>query len=298
MLPLTVRQLFRQDCEAVYCSLVVQHPLGSIPVQKRKKCTNSKNHRVADLPKPRVRVTWHFAVVSMGVSNEPCEGLTYSRPFSTDVFTKWKNTMSGWHLQSRWDVTEAFVDHPCSTHSHLDGQCVFMYACPLALMLQPGILPGKHQNHKQISGTYRSLLVMFASCFMQCVAVYPQQYIMPKVDYVSGICKVICIVTSVNTISFNCWFRRRSKKISIPRVTGICAVAGEFPAEKASNAFPCMMFQSCTCLQFRYQDQQIFEADGVPVRIFVPENRRPHGRGIMFFHGSDWMNGSVGMFVA
>ena len=38
----------------------------------------------------------------------------------------------------------------------------------------------------------------------------------------------------------NCWFRRRWKKTSKLRVTGLCAgnspVAGEFPAQKASNA--------------------------------------------------------------
>ena len=38
----------------------------------------------------------------------------------------------------------------------------------------------------------------------------------------------------------NCWFRRRSKKTSKLRVTGVCAgnspVTGEFPAQKASNA--------------------------------------------------------------
>ena len=38
----------------------------------------------------------------------------------------------------------------------------------------------------------------------------------------------------------NCWFRRRSKKTSKLRVTGLCdgnsTVPGEFPAQKASNA--------------------------------------------------------------
>ena len=38
----------------------------------------------------------------------------------------------------------------------------------------------------------------------------------------------------------NCWFRRRSKKTSKPRVTGLCegnsSVTGEFPAQKGSNA--------------------------------------------------------------
>ena len=38
----------------------------------------------------------------------------------------------------------------------------------------------------------------------------------------------------------NCWFRRRSKKTSKFRVTGLCVgnspVTGEFPAQKASNA--------------------------------------------------------------
>ena len=37
----------------------------------------------------------------------------------------------------------------------------------------------------------------------------------------------------------NCWFRRRSKKTSKLRVTGLCVgnspVTGEFPAQKASN---------------------------------------------------------------
>ena len=27
-------------------------------------------------------------------------------------------------MESRLDETEAFVDQQCSTHSHLDGQCV------------------------------------------------------------------------------------------------------------------------------------------------------------------------------
>ena len=161
------RQLFRQDCEAVYCSLVVQHPLGAIAVQKRQIYTNSRNDRVTDPPKPRVRVMWHFAVVSMGVSNEPCECLTYSRSFSAAVFTNWIKKIlcqvdtwnPGWmKLRLSW-ISSA-------PHTVTWMVNVFVHACSLVLMLQLGILPSKHLNHKQISGTYRSLLVMFASCFM------------------------------------------------------------------------------------------------------------------------------------
>ena len=120
-----------------------------------------------DPPKPRVRVMWHFAVVSMGVSNEPCECLTYSRSFSAAVFTNWIKKIlcqvdtwnPGWmKLRLSW-ISSA-------PHTVTWMVNVFVHACSLVLMLQLGILPSKHLNHKQISGTYRSLLVMFASCFM------------------------------------------------------------------------------------------------------------------------------------
>ena len=48
---------------------------------------------------------------------------------------------------------------------------------------------------------------------------------------------------------------------------------------------------------FFHQDQQTLDADGVSVKIFNPENCKPYSFGIMFFHGSDWVTGSVGMLV-
>ena len=42
-----------------------------------------------------------------------------------------------------------------------------------------------------------------------------------------------------------------------------------------------------------YQDQT-FEIDGLPVKIFPPQNVTATIGGILFFHGGDWLNGSVG----
>ena len=48
-----------------------------------------------------------------------------------------------------------------------------------------------------------------------------------------------CVVYVYNSESY-CWFRRRPKKTSKVRVTGLCEgnspVTGEFPVEKAGNA--------------------------------------------------------------
>ena len=56
---------------------------------------------------------------------------------------------------------------------------------------------------------------------------------------------------------FNSLFRRRSKEISKPRVTGLCVgnspVTGEFPAQRASNA-------ENVSIWWRHHEQQHFEA--------------------------------------
>ena len=45
----------------------------------------------------------------------------------------------------------------------------------------------------------------------------------------------------------NCLFRRRSKKTSKLRVIGLCAVTGEFPAQKASNAEDVSISMTSSC---------------------------------------------------
>ena len=67
---------------------------------------------------------------------------------------------------------------------------------------------------------------------MCSLAFYPLQWRHNEHDGVSSHRCLLCLL--------NCWFSRRSKKISKLRVTGLCTgnspVTSEFPAQKVSNA--------------------------------------------------------------
>ena len=74
------------------------------------------------------------------------------------------------------------------------------------------------------------LILFILRCVIKCVGWLQWRH--NESDGVSNHRRLHCLL--------NCWFRRRSKKTSKLRVTGLCAgnspVAGEFLAQKASNA--------------------------------------------------------------